>query len=168
MKVLVTGGAGLIGSHVVDQLLHSGYDVRVLDNLEKPNHLHGKPNWIGPDVEFIEGGMRSEDDLLKALDGVDFVSHQAAFGGFVPGISKYIHVNALGTATMLELIAKHQLPVRKVVMASSQAVYGEGKYECSEHGAWFPRIRSEEQLSAGHWEHCCALCDAPLTPLPAE
>ena len=71
MNVLVTGGAGLSGSHVVDQLLHSGYDVRVLDNLEKPNHLHGKPNWISPEVEFIEGDMRSEQDLIKALDGVD-------------------------------------------------------------------------------------------------
>ena len=106
MKVLVTGGAGLIGSHVVDQLLHSGYDVRVLDNLEKPNHLHGKPNWITSDVEFIEGDMRSEQDLIKALDGVDMVSHQAAFGGFVPGISKYVHVNALGTALLLELIVQ--------------------------------------------------------------
>ena len=168
MKVLVTGGAGLIGSHVVDQLLHSGYDVRVLDNLEKPNHLHGKPNWISPEVEFIEGDMRSEQDLIKALDGVDMVSHQAAFGGFVPGISKYIHVNALGTAMLLELIIQRKLPIRKVVMASSQAIYGEGKYECSEHGMWFPRIRPIEQLSTGNWEHCCALCDGQLTPLPTD
>ena len=111
MKVLVTGGAGLIGSHVVDQLLGKGYEVRVLDNLEPPTHLAGKPAWVPPEVEFIEGDMRNEDDLVRALDGVDYVSHQAAFGGFVPGISKYIHVNVLGTAMLLELISQRNLPV---------------------------------------------------------
>jgi dTDP-L-rhamnose 4-epimerase len=168
MKVLVTGGAGLIGSHVVDQLLEKGYEVRVLDNLEPPTHLHGKPAWVPTEVEFLQGDMRSQDDLVRALDGVDFVSHQAAFGGFVPGISKYVHVNVLGTALLLELIVQRRLPVRKVVMASSQAVYGEGKYECAEHGVQSPPIRSVESLRAGRWEQPCRVCGGPLAPLPTD
>ncbi len=168
MKVLVTGGAGLIGSHVVDLLLQKGYEVRVLDNLEKPNHLHGMPNWIPREVDFLEGDMRCGDDLVRALDGVDYVCHQAAFGGFVPGISKYIHVNVLGTAMLLELIIQRKLPIQKVVMASSQAVYGEGKYQCEQHGVHYPPIRSIEQMNSGQWEHFCPLCDGQLTPLPAD
>ncbi len=168
MKALVTGGAGLIGSHIVDLLLQKGYEVRVLDNLEKPNHLNGKPDWLGPEVDFIEGDMRAEQDLIKALDGVDTVCHQAAFGGFVPGISKYIHVNALGTAMLLELIVQRGLPIRKVVMASSQAIYGEGKYQCQQHGVQYPSIRSVEQMNNGQWEQACPHCDRLLTPLPAD
>ena len=113
MKVLVTGGAGLIGSHAVDRLLETGREVRVLDNLEPPTHLHGKPDWVPDSVEFIQGDMRSEQDLIRALDGVDAICHQAAFGGFVPGLSKYIEVNALGTARLLELIIDRKLPIQK-------------------------------------------------------
>lgn len=168
MKALVTGGAGLIGSHCVDQLLERGYEVRILDNLEKPAHLFGKPDWIPPEAEFILGDMRNPDDLAKALDGVHYVCHQAAFGGFVPEISKYIHVNALGTATMLELIVRNRVPIKKVVMASSQAIYGEGKYRCPEHGVQYPPIRSIEQLERGDWEVKCAQCGADLAPLPND
>lgn len=168
MKALVTGGAGLIGSHVVDQLLEKGYTVRVLDNLEPPTHLHGRPDWVPPEVEFIEGDMRSEDDLARALDGVDLVSHQAAFGGFVPGISRYVHVNVLGTALLLERIVQRKLPVKKVVMASSQAVYGEGRYRCAEHGVQSPPIRSVAALRAGRWEQTCGECGGALEPLATD
>jgi dTDP-L-rhamnose 4-epimerase len=123
---------------------------------------------VPKEVEFIEGDMRSQDDLARALDGVDYVSHQAAFGGFVPGISKYVHVNVLGTAMLLELITQRKLPVKKVVMASSQAVYGEGKYECAEHGIQSPPIRSVENMRSGVWEQPCHTCGSPLTPLPTD
>jgi len=168
MKVLVTGGAGLIGSHCVDAFRARGYQIRILDNLEKPAHLLGRPDWIPADAEFIEGDMRSADDLARALDGVDCVCHQAAFGGFVPEISKYIHVNACGTATMLELIVRNRVAVKKVVMASSQAIYGEGRYLCADHGVQYPSIRPIEQLERADWEAKCPECGADLEPLPND
>ncbi|HEX2712751.1 MAG TPA: NAD-dependent epimerase/dehydratase family protein, partial [Candidatus Acidoferrales bacterium] len=98
MKALVTGGAGLVGSHIVDLLLQKGYDVRVLDNLEPCVHLEGKPDWIREEVDFIQGDMRKLEDLERALTGVDVVFHQAAYGGFAPELSKMTDVNACGTA----------------------------------------------------------------------
>lgn len=168
MRALVTGGAGLIGSHLVDLLLKNNYEVKILDNLEKPTHLYGVPDWVPKDVDFIKGDMRHSSDLYKALDGVDVVFHQAAFGGFIPKISKYFDVNATGTARLLEIIRDKRLPIKKVVVASSQAVYGEGKYECSEHGVQYPGLRPLEQLEKGDWEVKCPVCGRALKPLPTD
>src|SRR5262245_40982452 len=124
MKALVTGGAGLIGSHIVDLLLEKGYDVRVLDNLEPATHLEGKPNWVPEDVEFFEGDMRNIDDVERAVTGVEGIFHQAAYGGFAPELMKMTDVNATGTSRIFEVIRTKGLDIRKVVTASSQAVYG--------------------------------------------
>lgn len=168
MKALVTGGAGLIGSHVVDLLLERGYEVKILDSLEKPAHLNGKPAWIPKDAEFILGDMRDQDAIDRALQGVDYVFHQAAAGGFTPEMSKYFHVNAVGTALLLELIRDKGYPVKKVVVASSQAIYGEGKYECPEHGAIYPEPRPIEQMLHRQWELRCPRCNAVLKGLPTD
>src|SRR5205807_867571 len=88
MKALVTGGAGLIGSHIVDLLLLKGYDVRILDNLEPCTHLGRKPEWVPKDVEFMQGDMRSTEDVERAVTGVDVIFHQAAYGGFAPELTK--------------------------------------------------------------------------------
>ncbi len=165
MKALVTGGAGLIGSHIVDLLVEEGHQVRILDNLATPTHLKGRPDWINPDAEFIRGDVRSRDDLDNALEEVDWVFHQAADGGFTSAISHYFLNNSNPTAVMYELIRdKH--PVKKVVTASSQAVYGEGRYECGEHGEFFPEPRGIAPLKLGQWEMVCPVCGAPSRGVP--
>jgi dTDP-L-rhamnose 4-epimerase len=165
---LVTGGAGLIGSHILDLLLQRGYQVKILDNLEPLTHPSGKPAWIPAEAEFIEGDVRNLKDWAKALQGVHFVLHQAAWGGFAPEISKMTDTNVSGTAKLFEAIRAFHLPVEKIVVASSQAVYGEGKYLCEEHGLIHPPLRSLEQLERGEWEVQCPLCRIAMKPLPID
>ena len=165
-KALVTGGAGLIGSHVADLLLREGWQVRILDNLEPQTHRHGKPAWINADAEFVEGDLCDRQAMTHALDGIDTVFHQAAFGGYMPQIAKYVHVNSLGTAQMLEIIREQNLPITKIIVASSQAVYSEGAGICPEHGLVFPAVRPVEQLRAGDWEVHCPICGAVTRSAP--
>jgi dTDP-L-rhamnose 4-epimerase len=165
-RALVTGGAGLIGSHVADLLVREGWEVRVLDNLEPQTHRRGRPSWINDRAEFIEGDLRDRETISAALDKIDIVFHQAAYGGYMPEITKYVHVNSLGTAQMLEVIREKELPVRKIVVASSQAVYSEGAAECPEHGIVFPSVRPVEQLRKGDWEVHCPLCSAITRSVP--
>lgn len=167
MKALVTGGAGLIGSHIVDLLLARGHTVRILDNLARPTHLKGRPAWIRDEVEFIQGDVRSRDDLDRALQGVDWVFHQAADGGFTSAISHYFTNNSLPVAVMYELI-RDRHPVQKVVVASSQAVYGEGKYVCQEHGPQYPQPRSLQQFRARDWEVRCPVCSEKMYGTPID
>src|SRR5438270_6362351 len=112
-RALVTGGAGLIGSHVSDLLVREGWQVRVLDNLEPNTHKRGKPDWINSKAEFFEGDIRDRETITAALDKIDIVFHQAAYGGYMPEISKYVHVNSLGTAQVLEVIREKNLPIQK-------------------------------------------------------
>ena len=163
---LVTGGAGLIGSHVVDLLVREGWQVRAYDNLEQQTHRRGKPAWINPRAEFIEGDMRNRDAMTASLDGIDVVFHQAAYGGYMPEIAKYVHVNSFGTAQMLEVIREKKLPIKKVVVASSQAVYSEGAAECAEHGLVFPKVRPVEQLQRGDWSVRCPICNEQTKSVP--
>jgi dTDP-L-rhamnose 4-epimerase len=163
---LVTGGAGLIGSHIADLLVREGWAVRVLDNLEPQTHKRGKPAWINAKAEFIDGDMRDRDTVAAALDNIDIVFHQAAYGGYMPEIAKYVHVNSLGTAQMLEVIREQNLPIKKIVAASSQAVYSEGAGECRQHGIVFPPVRPVERLRKGDWEVHCPICGAPTESIP--
>ena len=114
---LVTGGAGLIGSHIVDLLLAEGWRVRILDNLEPNTHRRGRPAWLNAGAEFVEGDVRDRATVAAALAGVEVVFHQAAYGGYMPEIAKYVGVNSFGTAHMLEVIRDENLPVKKVVVA---------------------------------------------------
>ncbi len=168
MKALVTGGAGLIGSHIVDLLLEQGYDVRVFDNLEPTTHLEGKPDWVPIDVEFVQGDMRSIDDVERGVTGVDVIFHQAAYGGFAPELMKMTDVNATGTSRIFEVIRTKGLDVRKVVTASSQAVYGEGKYVCDVCGPCYPQQRALEQFDRAEWEVRCPTCGRPTRGTPIE
>src|SRR5712671_231259 len=165
-RALVTGGAGLIGSHVTDLLVREGWKVRVLDNLEPQTHRRGKPAWINEKAEFIEGDLRDRETMAAALDKIDVVFHQAAYGGYMPEISKYVHVNSLGTAQMLELIREKNLPIKKIVVASSQAVYSEGAGICPKHQLVFPGVRPVEQLRKGDWEVHCPICGAITKSAP--
>jgi dTDP-L-rhamnose 4-epimerase len=155
MRILVTGGAGFIGSHTVDRLVDRGHSVRILDSLEKPVHQHGKPAYLHPEAEFREGDVTDREALGSALEGVDAVVHLAAYQDYLPDFSKFFRVNAAGTALLYELIVERSLPVRKIVVASSQAVYGEGRHRCPDGRTVYPDIRSEERLRAGLFEVPC-------------
>ncbi len=163
MKVLVTGGAGFIGSHTVDLLLARGYGVRIFDALLPP--VHPQPNWPAylPDsVERVHGDVRDREALAGALRGVDAVIHLAAYQDYLPDFSTFFHTNAVGTALIYEIVVTEQLPVQRIVVASSQAVYGEGSYMCPECGLQHPSPRTREQLDAGDWEPHCPRCGRPL------
>ncbi len=171
-RALVTGGAGLIGSHLVDLLLREGWTVRILDNLEPQTHKNGKPEWVNPKAEFRQGFVQDYDTMHAALDDIDVVFHEAAYGGYMPEMAKYVLVNSFGTAQMLEIIRDKKLPIQKVVVASSQAVYSEGAALCPEHGHVVPLLRPVEQLRSGDFAvHCPVLvsgrpCGQPTTSIP--
>jgi len=165
MRVLVTGGAGFIGGHLVERFLQDGFQVRVMDNLDPKVHPHGMPSYVPESVEFIRGDVTDRAALRHALQGVDIVSHQAAYQDYMPDFSRFMVVNAVSTALLFELIVEERLPVRKVIVASSQAVYGEGQYRCSAHGFFMPQPRSSAQLARGEWEVLCPKCQCRAQPL---
>jgi dTDP-L-rhamnose 4-epimerase len=132
-RVLVTGGAGFIGSHTVDLLLERGYRIRILDNLQQRVHPSGTPAWIPREAEFIQGDVANPRDLVRALESVDAVFHLAAYQDYLPEFSQFIHTNAESAALLFELLVSDpkRFPVKKIVFASSQAVCGEGQYLCT-------------------------------------
>ncbi len=174
--VLVTGGAGFIGSHLVDALVAKGHRVRVYDNLEPQVHgglpEEGRwPEYANPDAEYILGDMRDRERLCRAVQGVDVIFHQAAVVGVGQSmyeIARYVDVNTRGTAVLLDILANERHGVRKLIVASSMSIYGEGKYQCVAHGEVYPRLRSDEQLAARDWEMHCPLCGEPVQPLPTN
>jgi dTDP-L-rhamnose 4-epimerase len=135
----------------------------VLDSLAPPVHEEGRlPSYVPAEVEFIHGDVRHREVVRRALEGVDVVFHLAAYQDYLTDFSKFFDINATGTALLYELIVNEHLPVRKIVVASSQSVYGEGKYLCAEHGVQYPPLRSESQLRTLDWEVVCPVCDGPL------
>jgi len=168
MKALVTGGAGFIGSHIADRLLDNGYEVRIVDSLEPRVHPKGKPDYIPEAAEFVVGDVRDKTLMERALNGVDVVFHEAAYQDYMPDFSKFIDVNSVSTALIFEIIVTNGLPVRKVVVASSQAVYGEGRYTCATHGVFDPGPRPDTQLTQAVWDVLCPECAEPAEPLLLE
>lgn len=150
--VLITGGAGFIGSHTADRLLELGHRVRVLDNLLKPVHMHGRPSYLLPEIEFIEGDVRNRDTLLAAMRDVDVVYHLAAYQDYHRDFSTFFHTNAVSTAMVYEIIVQENLPVRKVIVASSQFVQGEGLYRTADGDMVAPTLRPLENLQRREWE----------------
>jgi dTDP-L-rhamnose 4-epimerase len=166
MRALVTGGAGLIGSHIADLLIREGWTVRILDNLESQTHRNGKPAWLPEAAHFVEADIRNRSAVATALQGVDVVFHEAAYGGYMPEIAKFVEVNSFGTAQMLEIIRDEKLPVKKVIVASSQAVYPEGAAKCAQHGLVFPPVRPLSQLRRGDFAVHCPTCGSETTSVP--
>ncbi len=170
MKILVTGGAGFIGSHLVDELIQRGHSVRIFDSLDPQVHPNGeKPEYLNPEAEFIQGDVRDIDALGKALNGQEVVFHEAAAVGMGQSqymIKHYVDVNTGGTANLLDLLVNTKHSVQKVVVAASQSSYGEGCCACPEHGAVKPDFRGEEQLADHRWEHECPQCGAVMKPVP--
>lgn len=167
MNVLVTGGAGFIGSHLTDALVASGHRVRILDALVPQVHSDKAPDYLNPDAEFMRGDVCDSETVDRALEGIEVVYHQAAEVGVAQSmyeIQKYARANQLGTAVLLEAIIERRASICKLVVASSNTIYGEGAYHCPSCGTIHPQLRPALQLLARRWEVCCPACDAPLVP----
>jgi len=157
-KVLVTGGAGFIGSHMVDLLLERGYQVRVYDNLEPQVHgeINEPPAYLSKDAEFIRGDVMDKEGLRKALEGCDAVVHDAAMVGVGQSqyqIERYTQVNTLGTAILLDILANEKTSVERLLVASSMSIYGEGLYKRPSDGKLIaPELRPESQMEQGNFD----------------
>ena len=166
MKILVTGGAGFIGSHTSRRLLEEGHDVVVLDALLPPVHQPGRVPDICAEVDFYRGDVRNRELVANLLRRVDAVYHFAAYQDYLPDFSRFFDVNVVSTAMLLEIIVAEHLDLARVVVASSQSAMGEGLYLCPEHGEQLPAMRREADLAAGRWELTCATCTGPITYRP--
>ncbi|MDH5714719.1 MAG: SDR family NAD(P)-dependent oxidoreductase [Candidatus Aminicenantes bacterium] len=171
-KVLVTGGAGFIGSFLVEEFLRKGYEVRVYDNLDPQVHTRGElPPYIPKEVEFIQGDIRDYQKLSSALEGVELVSHHAAAVGVGQSqyqVKHYVDVNIGGTGNLLDAIAANPGKVERMIIASSMSIYGEGRCRCEKCGEVTPELRKEAQMSKGNWELHCPICGAELEPIPTD
>jgi dTDP-L-rhamnose 4-epimerase len=169
MNVLITGGAGFIGSHTCDSLIRRGHRVRIVDNLQRTVHPKGKPDYLHPEAEFIRGDVRRKQIWKTALKGIDAVYHFAAYQDYLVDFSTFFHVNSVSTALLYEVLVEEgrSADVRKVIVASSQAVMGEGRYRCpacfvKNQNFIYPQIRVETELSKGIWDHRCEDCGTVL------
>jgi dTDP-L-rhamnose 4-epimerase len=171
-KILVTGGAGFIGSHLVDGLISRGYKVRVLDNLYKQIHPTGKlPTYFNKKAEFIKGDVTKRLDFEKALIDIDAVYHFASavgVGQSMYEIEHYVKVNSLGTAILLDILANQKHTVKKIIVAASMSSYGEGTYMCSKCGLVRPPLRDETKLRKQDFEVYCPNCGLLVKPVPTS
>jgi len=166
-KILVTGGAGFIGSHIVDELIAQGHAVRILDNLDPQAHKNKKPSYLHPEVEFINGDICNVDVIKKALEDIEVIHHHAAavgIGKSMYEITHFVKVNNLGTAKLLDFIVNQKNNVQKIIVAASNTAYGEGAYSCS-CGRRRPGFRPEEQMKQGKWEIICENCGEEMKPV---
>lgn len=169
MKILVTGGMGFIGSHLVDALVKDGHSVTVFDNLEEQVHQGKKPEYLNPDAKYIIGDVSDREAFKTALCDCDIVFHEAAtvgVGQSMYKIAHYIYSNDLGTANLLDIIVNEKNKIKKIIVASSMSIYGEGAYKCSGCGEIMPHLRNNEQLKAKDWQMHCPYCLKVASPLP--
>ncbi|HZU29551.1 MAG TPA: NAD-dependent epimerase/dehydratase family protein, partial [Candidatus Angelobacter sp.] len=170
-NILITGGAGFVGSHLADALLTAGHKVRIFDNLTTQVHPDGVPDYLSPDVELMNGSMQDAAAVRKALNGIEVVFHLAAavgVGQSMYEIEHYMGTNTQGTAVLLQELLNRKARVEKLVVASSMSIYGEGKYSCSQCGEVAPQLRSVEQLRMRQWEPNCPVCGETLKPVPTD
>jgi len=170
-RVLITGGAGFVGSHLADALLQRGHTVRVFDGLAPQVHGEGIPPYLSLDVEFQQGDMRDLDKVRHAVTGVDVIFHLAAavgVGQSMYEISHYMGANTQGTANLLQALLDGGNRLEKLVVASSMSIYGEGKYLCAQCGEQAPPPRPPEQTRQHAWETKCPQCGNPLTPIATD
>jgi dTDP-L-rhamnose 4-epimerase len=170
MRILVTGGAGFIGSHLADLLLEQGHEVVAFDSLEEQVHPGRlRPGYLSDGVELIVGDVRDREAVVSAIRNVDVVFHLAAavgVGQSMYELERYTSVNSLGTASLLQAIVDTRRDLAKLIVASSMSIYGEGLYRCDLHGEVAPGLRSEKQLARREWEPKCPVCGSAVSPLP--
>lgn len=170
-NILITGGAGFVGSHLADALVAAGHHVRIFDNLTEQVHHDGIPDYLTSEAELLQGDIQDSAAVRRALDGVDVVFHLAAavgVGQSMYEIEHYMGTNTQGTAVLLQELLNRKGQVEKLVLASSMSIYGEGKYLCAECGEVAPGLRSNEQLKTKQWEAVCPRCGETLTPIPTD
>jgi len=167
--VLVTGGAGFVGSHIVDEYVDAGYDVTVVDNLTDQVH-ESEPDYLNDDAEYVWGDIRDRELMTDLLESADVLNHQASavgVGQSMYEIEKYVDVNTLATARVLDIVVNEEIDLERMVVASSMSIYGEGRYRCPTCGETrHPSPREDGQMARGEWEHRCAECDTALEPEP--
>src|SRR4029079_8474871 len=168
--ILVTGGAGYIGSHLVDALVRRDYRVTVLDNLEPQVHRSGTwPSYANPKATYVKGDVRDRsvfEPLVLASPAAVHFGAAVSSGQSMYQVDRYVDVNTRGTALLLDILVNAKHKVEKVIVASSIGVYGEGAYRCATHGPVAPTIRPEAQLAAHDWEQRCPICDEPVVSMP--
>jgi len=173
-KVLVTGGAGFIGSHLVDKLIdQKGYEVTIIDTLEE--QVHGKkdhpPDYLNKNAKFHRGSVtdyKKLEDLVRENDVVFHLAAMVGVGQSMYNIKEYVDNNILGLANLLDILVNSKHNIKKVVIASSNTVYGEAKSHCEKCGVVFPKLRSSDQLNRKDWESSCPECGSKVKPLLSD
>ena len=170
-RILITGGAGFVGSHVADALLRQGHKVRIFDNLTPQVHADAWPEYLPKDLELMRGDMRDLDAVKRAVANIDIIFHFAAavgVGQSMYEIAQYMGSNTQGTAILLQALLDTKLRLEKLIVASSMSIYGEGKYVCSECGEVAPPPRNNAQLKKKQWEMLCPRCGRVLKPIATD
>jgi dTDP-L-rhamnose 4-epimerase len=170
-RVLITGGAGFVGSHLADALLERGHEVRVFDNLTAQVHEDGLPEYLAGEVHFVEGDLRDFDAVRDAVRDIDVIFHFGAavgVGQSMYEIAHYMGANTIGTANLLQAVLDSGIKIEKMVVASSMSIYGEGKYLCVKCGEVAPSERTQQQLKEKRWEPLCPRCGQELAPIPTD
>jgi len=170
MRILVTGGAGFIGSHLVDKLVEMNYDVTVLDNLEPQVHKE-TPNYLNPKAKYVFEDIRNKNILEKILKETEIIFHLASavgVGQSMYEIEKYVEVNTTATSKLLDILVNKENNVKKLIVASSMSIYGEGSYKCETCGEVYPKLREENQLKNREWELKCPYCGKIVRPIPTN
>jgi dTDP-L-rhamnose 4-epimerase len=167
--ILVTGGAGFIGSFLVDELISQGHDVRIFDCLDPQVHGGKIPAYLNKQAEFIKGDVRRPEELAKAIQDIDVIFHEASavgVGQSMYQVSHYMNVNVMGTSHLLNLLIDKEHDVKKIIVAGSMSSYGEGAYRCTKCGVVYPKLRTEEQMAKSQWELFCPKCGRVAKPMP--
>ena len=173
-NILITGGAGFIGSRLCEKLFDQGNNITVLDNLSEQIHGNGESflfNKIKDKCTFIKGDVRDKNDWAHAIKNQEIIIHLAAetgTGQSMYEVEKYTNVNVIGTSHMLEILASSNHNVKKIIVASSRSIYGEGKYNCKTHGVQYPSRRKEEDMKKGEFNPKCSMCKSSLNVLPTD
>ncbi len=168
-KVLVTGGAGFIGSYLTDRLVEQGHDVRIFDNLTHQVHQGKLPGYLNKRAEFIKRDVSDYSSLKKAIEGIEFIFHFAArvgIGQSMYQVKDFVEANTIGTANLMDILANTNHNIKKLIVAGSFTIYGEGSYKCQNCGIVEPKLRSEEQLKNKEWEMNCPKCGKTAVPVP--